>query len=178
MELKDFISIVLSSVALTASFLALYFSHLQKTSKALLSLANQSYRPTVSGLEQKLTYVFSNMGNQELYVKNISLLKGCNAEENAKNKTDFVSISTNTNAIEPFVIKPGEIKSFRIHHMYNDDHESNTSKYNGFKMKLEADVISANGQRFDLSHDITDLYTEGQKESSSVWSGVSLNRLA
>ncbi len=91
---------------------------------------------------------------------------------NLKHKSFYHEIPSNT--VEPFVIKPGEIKPFMLSHEvdYNlaPDYDKELNKY----VIVSLEVISANGKRFQIAHNISNLGPSGPNIKDKIWAGVSL----
>jgi hypothetical protein len=172
MEAKDIISISISVIALAASMIAIYLSHWHKSSKAILCLNSRLFDCLNEKTKRELGYTFSNTGNQELFVKDVSLLRGQSPLGNLKHESSYLIIPSNH--IEPFVIKPGEIKSFMLSHEVryelSPDYDEELNKYT----IVSLEVISANGKRFQVTHDITRLGPSGPDIKDKIWQGVPL----
>ncbi|MDN3407061.1 hypothetical protein [Pseudoalteromonas sp. APC 3218] len=114
----------------------------------------------------------SNTGNQELFVKDVSLLRGESPLGNLKHSSSYLVIPSNH--IEPFVIKPSEIKSFMLSHEVDyelaPDYDEELNKY----ILVSLEVISANGKRFQVTHDISNLGPSGPDIRDKIWAGVPL----
>ena len=172
MELKDVISIGISISALLLSLVAIYLSQWHKSSKALLCLNSRLFGCLGKTTTRELSYTFSNTGNQELYIKNISLLRGQSPSGNLKHESSYLVIPSNT--VSPFVIKPGEIHAFMLSHdvKYDlpPDYDEILNKY----IIVSLEVISANGKRFHIAHDITNLGPSGPDLKDEIWKGFNL----
>lgn len=171
-ELKDIISIGISIFALAISVVAMYLSQWHKSSKAILCLNSRLFDCLGEKNRRELSYTFSNIGNQELFVKAVSLLRGQSSLGNLKYKSSYLEIPFNH--IEPFVIKPGEIKHFMLSHdvQYDlpPDYDETLNKY----ILVSLEVISANGKRFQAVHNIANLGPSGPELKDKIWSGVTL----
>jgi len=172
MELKDIISISMSMIALLLSSLAIYFSYWNKSTKALLCLNSRLFDCLGGKTIRELSYTFSNIGNQELYIKDISLLRGQSPLGNLKHESSYLVIPSNE--VNPFVIKPGEIRTFMLSHNVKyglpSDYDELKNKY----IVVSLEVISANGKRFQITHDITTLSASGPDLKDKIWEGISL----
>jgi len=172
MESIDIISIAISMTALLLSSVALYFSHFHKSTKALLCLNSRLFDCFGNKTTRELSYTFSNIGNQELYVKNISLLRGQSTLGNLKHESSYLMIPSNT--VNPFVIKPGEIRTFTLSHNVKyglpADYDERLNKF----ILVSLEVISSNGKRFQITHDITNLGPDGPDLKDKIWQGVLL----
>ncbi|WP_084976558.1 hypothetical protein [Plesiomonas shigelloides] len=172
MENKDIISISISIIALASSILAIYLSHWHKTSKAILCLNDRLFDCLNGNMIRDLSYTLSNTGNQELFVKDVSLLLGQSPLGNLRDSSSFLVIPTNR--IEPFVIKPGEIRTFSLSHDVNfklpPDYNTELNKY----MIVSLEIISATGSRYQMTHDITKLGPSGPDIKDEIWKGIPL----
>ncbi len=172
MELKDIISISISVIALAASVIAIYLSHWHKTSKAILCLNSRLFDFLNEKARRELSYRLSNTGTQELFVKDISLLRGQSPLGNLKNNSSYLIIPSNH--IESFIVKPGEIKSFVLSHEVDyalaPDYDENKNKY----ILVTLEIISADGKRFQIVHDISNLGPSGPDIRDKIWAGVPL----
>lgn len=168
----DYIPHFFSFAALAISILALYLSHWHKSSKAILCLNSRLFNCIGKKTKRELSYTFSNTGNQELFVKDISLLRGQSPLGNLKHNSSYLVIPSNI--VEPFVIKPGEIKSFMLSHEVDyelaPDYDEVSNKY----ILVSLEVISANGKRFQITHDISNLGPSGPDIKDKIWAGVPL----
>lgn len=171
---KDIISLGVPVLTLIISIFALYFSYWHKTAKAILCLNSRFFDPLGGKTNRELNYTFSNIGNQELYVKEIALLRGESPLGHLKHKSSYLEIITDT--IKPFVIKPGEIISFTLKHDANYnlplDYNEELNKY----IIVSLEVIYAFGKRYQVTHDISDLGSTGPDIRNKIWKGVPLGK--
>jgi hypothetical protein len=174
MELKDVVSIVISLIALLFSFIVLYRSYWHKSSKALLCLNNRLYDFLGEKTKRELSYTFSNIGNQELFVKDVALLRGQSPLGNLKHNSPYLVIPSNS--IDPFVIKPGEIKTFILSHEVEYELSPQYDEVLNKYILVSLEVISANGKRFQITHDISSLGPSGPDIKDKIWGGVSLGK--
>ena len=168
----DYIPYFVSFASIVISLVALYLSHWHKSSKAVLCLNSRLFDCLDNKTKRQLSYTFSNTGNQELFVKNISLLRGQSPLGNLKHSSSYLVIPSN--AIEPFVIKPGEIKSFMLSHEVKHDISPDYDKELNKYIVVSLEVISANGKRFQVTHDISNLGSTGPDIKDKIWAGVPL----
>jgi hypothetical protein len=171
-ELKDLISIGISIFALIISLIVLYLTYWHKSAKALLCLNSRFFDFLGDKTQRELSYTFSNTGNQELFVKDIALLRGQSPKGNLKHNSSFLVIPSNS--IVPFVIKPGEIKIFMLSHDIDYDLSPEYDKELNKYILVSLEVISANGKRFQVTHDISNLGPSGPDIKDKIWRGVSL----
>ncbi|WP_231659138.1 MULTISPECIES: hypothetical protein [Pseudoalteromonas] len=168
----DFIPYYIALTSIVISLIALYLSHWHKSSKSVLCLNSRLFGCTGKKTTRELSYTYSNTGNQELFVKDISLLRGQSPLGHLKHNSSFLVIPSNS--IEPFIIKPGEIKTFMLSHdlQYDvgPDYDEALNKY----ILVSLEVISVNGGRYQVVHDISDLGPSGPDIKDKIWRGVPL----
>ena len=79
-----------------------------------------------------------------------------------------------SNLIEPFIIKPGEIKTFTLTHdlQYGvePDYDEDLNKY----ILVSLEVISVDGNRYQVVHNISDLGPSGPDIKDKIWRGIPL----
>lgn len=167
--------LAISICAFATSLLAIYLSHWHKPSKGILCLNNRLFNFSDRKMHRELNYVLSNVGSQELYIKEISLLMGPTPKGNLKDK-DGRYIDVPKTPIVPFVLKPGEIRPFTIKHAadYKPD-EGTDSKKNKYTL-VSIEIIAANGKRYQIAHDISDLGPKGPELDDPIWNGVPLGK--
>jgi|GEM_PF-1210369 len=170
----DYIPYLVAFASLIISVIALYLSHWHKPSKAVLCLNSRLFDCLGKKTKRELSYTFSNTGNQELFVKEISILRGQSPLGNLKHSSSYLVIPSNS--VEPFVIKPGEIKSFMLSHELQYDVGPNYDEASNKYIIVSLEVISANGKRYQVTHDISNLGPSGPEIKDKIWRGVSLGR--
>jgi hypothetical protein len=163
---------VVSVGAFLVSFMALYLSHLHKSPKAILCLNSRFFDCLSEKTNRELNYTFSNAGNQELYIKDIALLMGPSPLGHLKHDATYLEIPISR--LDPFVLKPGEIRPFTVVHeaAYRPPKESHPNQYRYTILSLE--VISANGKRYQVAHDISELCATEPALKHPIWKGVPL----
>ena len=168
------IEMVVSVGALLISLAALYFSHWHRSAKAILCFNSRSFDCVDEKTHRQLYYAFSNTGNQELYIKDIALLLGPSPAGHLKCDAPFFEVPTNH--VEPFVLKPGEIRPFTIMHdaSYKPPKVSVAKKHEYTVLSLE--VLSANGKRYQVTHDISELGPTGPELNHPIWKGTPLGK--
>ena len=170
----DYTPYLVSFFSLIISVIAIYLSHWHKPSKAVLCLSSRFFNPIGNKTMRELSYTFSNTGNQELFVKEISILRGQSPLGNLKHNSSYLVIPSNV--VNPFVIKPGEIKNFMVSHdtkySLNNDLDEESNKYT----IISLEVISAKGKRYQVTHDISKLGSSGPDIKDKIWRGVPLGR--
>jgi len=154
------IPLVISLIAVFISILALYFAHFFKSTKALLCLVTQEEPDN----RRKLTYTLSNTGNQELFIKHVHMLL------KPTNKIVSQVPMCNIQIIEPFIIKPNEIKYFTI----IEDNFKNQIDKNMLKI-VNIQMISSLGKKFELNHNITHLKND-TKLKDNIYNCVELQK--
>jgi len=168
----DYIPYYIAIASIAISLLALYLSHWHKSSKSVLCLNSRLFGCEGKKTTRELSYTYSNTGNQELFVKDISLLRGQSPLGHLKHDSSFLVIPSNL--VEPFVIKPGEIKTFMLSHdlQYDVglDYDEVLNKY----ILVSLEVISVDGSRYQVVHDISELGPTGPDLKDKIWRGVPL----
>lgn len=174
--LHDTLPIIFSAVALIVSLATLYFNHLRKHTKALFVLNSRLFGVSTSGTERELSYTISNLGNQEIFAKEINYFYGNSPLGPYKHGTPFLDYPSNCSEI-PMIIKPGEIKSLVLKHKTNEaffTHEIE-SEYKYRIVFVEA--FSADGNRYCFVHDITELAPSHVNLDHSIWKSVKIQRI-
>lgn len=177
METKDYFSLGLSLSAFLVSLFSLYFSHFHKPSAAVLSMTGRDYSPEyyvdgqlVSSSQRNIYYCLSDTGRKSLYVKEVTRLRGLSTLGNLRDHRPYTVLSANK--IEPFVIDPGEVYPFTIVHDMDNlallDDEENVPLYE----LLCIEIISADGKRYQMCHNITDMPTYGMQLDHPYYDGV------
>ncbi len=173
METKEILSLLISTVALVVSGFALYFSHWHKPAKAILCLNSRLF-DCVNGQKRELHYTISNNGSQELYIKEICILRGKSPLGNLRSDSSYLEIPTDETA--SFILKAGEIKAFTLKHELNyalpPGYFEKKNKY----ILVCLEIISSAGKRFQMVHDISDLGPSGPDIKDPIWSGVPLGK--
>ncbi|MCK7545186.1 hypothetical protein MLC59_13545 [Marinobacter bryozoorum] len=161
---------VISVGAFLVSLLALYFSHWHQSSKAVLCFNSRFFDCLSERTNRELSYTFSNTGNQELYIKDIALLMGPSPLGHLKHDAPYLEVPINH--LDPFVLKPGGIRPFTVVHdaAYRPPKESDPNQHRYTILSLE--VISANGKRYQVTHDISELGATGPDLKNPIWQGV------
>lgn len=165
---------VVSVGALLISLAALYFSQWHSSAKAILCFNSRFFDCVGEKTDRQLNYAFSNTGNQELYIKDVALLLGPSPVGHLKYDAPYLEVAINR--VEPFVLKPGEIRPFTILHdaAYEPPKGSVANEYRYTLLSLE--VISANGKRYQVTHDISELGPSGPELKHPIWKGVPLGK--
>jgi hypothetical protein len=168
----DYIPYFIALTSIVISLLALYLSHFHKSSKSVLCLNSRLFGCVGKTTTRELSYTYSNTGNQELFVKDISLLRGQSPLGSLNHNSSFLVIPSNL--VEPFVIKPGEIKTFMLSHNFQydvgPDYDEVINKY----ILVSLEVISVDGSRYQVVHDISELGPTGPDLKDKIWHGVPL----
>jgi hypothetical protein len=183
METKDSAALVISALAFVVSCVSLWVANFYKPSSAVLSMTSQDYSPellsnglTTAKPRRNIYYCLSNTGKQSLYVKEVSVLRGPSRLGYLNDHREYAILSLK-NKVEPFVIAPGELVSFKVVHdrdfanAYRDDP---TKKFELVSLEL----MSANGKRYQMCHNITGMPTHGIQLEDPLYDGVPLGRPA
>jgi hypothetical protein len=170
------LSLIFSAAALVVSLTTLYFNHLRKYTKALLLLNSRLFGLDIDGTERELSYTISNLGNQEIYVKEINYFYGNSPLGPFFHNSAFLDFPSNCDEV-PMIVKQGEIKMLTLKHKtkapsFNQETES------AYKYRIiSLEVYSANGKRYSLVHDITELTPSHVDLAHPVWMSVGLKRI-
>lgn len=181
---------LLSGGAFAVALAGFYFSHVHRRSGAVLILLSRRFAAerrrltdatdasgdniweAVSVQTRHLKYSLSNTGKQVLYVKSIDLMRGPNARGNLKSDVFFDVIPSQQ--VEPFLISPGEIKIIDICHATNYQFpEGYDLQINSYEL-VSLEVVSADGDRYQICHDISRLGGSGPDIHDPLWDGVTL----
>ena len=183
-------TMALSGGALVVSFAALYFSQLHKPSSAMLILLERTLSPEVVVLQsgddisdipegrpyspalRHLRYTLSNTGKQALYIKSIEILVGPDKRGNMRSSHPFFVVYESD--MKSCLLDPGQILPIEINHPLNfelpDDFDY---EFNAFVL-VSVELISADGCRYQICHDITALGASGPEFHHPLWDGVPL----
>jgi hypothetical protein len=186
METKDWLSLVLSGVALFVSALALYFSNFHKPKSALLVLLSRSFsgqtskyiyddsQPSVPVAKVDvppktfLSYSLSNTGKQALCIKSVNVLGGESYAGNLKDGFEYLCFKMKE--IPSFILKPGEMRVLEVEFETNLNSKSGTfPRYTICSLE----VVSASGDRYQMSHDISHLH-DATSIHHPLWDGIAL----
>ncbi|MDE1301838.1 hypothetical protein L9W85_17845, partial [Vibrio aestuarianus] len=176
MEFKDIITIVVSVAAFVTSCFAFYYSHIHKPSSAVLTFCSRyfGFATQEKGMTRELTYTLSNTGKQGLYIKDVSILLGASPLGPLRHPSSYLVIDTDR--IEPCVLEPGDIKEIKLVHETNYHIPEEYGALDKQFIIVCLQIISADGKRYELSHDITELGPTGPELSHKMWQGVPLGK--
>ncbi|MBO1894211.1 hypothetical protein HNW13_000125 [Shewanella sp. BF02_Schw] len=175
MDLKDLIPIVLSALALLLSAMTWFLAYFHRRSKAILCYVKREFGVDDNGslCKRELTYSFSNTGEQSLYVKVVNLLVGESPLGPLRHSSSYNIIQTNI--IQPFISNPGQIETFTLIHDLGDKRLPDDDDKDKFTI-VQVVVISANGKRYEMSHDISKLGPVGPEAKDLIWKSASLGK--
>ena len=186
LQLKDWLTIGVSALALLVAATSFYYANVHKPAAAKLTLLGRSqdaevvavkidekniyiqHRKVISKAKTNISYSLSNTGKQALCVKSVEVLRGPSKNGNLRDPRPFLVISSHD--ISSFVIEPGDIKILEA--SYDDENDSQqlaTDKYRLFSLEL----VSADGARYQVCHDITNVMSIVSLHDP-IWDGVSL----
>ncbi|MGL0940511.1 hypothetical protein [Vibrio vulnificus] len=176
MEFKDIITIGVSAAAFVTSCFAFYYSHLYKPSSAVLTFCSRyfGFATQEKGMTRELTYTLSNTGKQGLYIKDVSILLGASPLGPLRHPSPYLVIDTDR--IDPCVLEPGDIKEIKLVHETNYHIPEEYDALDKQFILVCLQIISADGKRYELSHDITELGPTGPELSHKMWQGVPLGK--
>lgn len=190
MEAKDLMTMALSGGALLVSFAALYFSQLHKPSSAMLILLERTFTPEavllqfgdnvydipkerlVSPALRHLRYTLSNTGKQALYVKSVEILRGPDKRGHMLSSHPFTIL--HASEMTSCLLDPGQILPIYINHplVFNLPSDFDYS-FNAYEL-VSIELISADGARYQICHDISELGASEPEFYHPLWDGVPL----
>ncbi|NKF24848.1 MULTISPECIES: hypothetical protein [unclassified Pseudomonas] len=190
MEAKDLMTLALSGGALLVSFAALYFSQLHKPSSAMLILLERTFTPEsvlaqlgdniydtpknrlISPAIRHLRYTLSNTGKQALYVKSVEILRGPDKRGHMRSNQSFTILYDAE--ITSCLLDPGRILPINISHPIDFKLPSDFNyAFNTYEL-VSIELISSDGARYQICHDISDLGASGPDFHHPLWDGVAL----
>ena len=188
LQLKDFITICVSAVALLVAVMSFYFANIHKPAALKLTILERSHdaevvsfktdeknlyiqhRKVVSKAKTNLSYSVSNTGKQALCIKSVEVLRGPSRQGNLRDPRPFLVVSSGQ--VSTFVVEPGDIKILEVSYDQESDQSgSDEDKYRIFSLEL----VSADGSRYQVCHDITNVMSIVSLHDP-LWDGVSLGR--
>lgn len=192
MDPKDWLTLSLSGAAFAVALASFYFSHIHRPSGAMLILLEQLFSPerrkltddkdeqgnniwvATSVQTRNLKYSLSNTGKQALYIKAVELLRGPDIRGHLKGQGSFTIIPSGP--VEPFLLESGQIKIIDIIHATSNQFPSNFDfEVNCFEV-VSLEIVSADGNRYQICHDITNLGPAGPDIHHPIWDGVTIGR--
>lgn len=190
MEAKDLMTLALSGGAFLVSFAALYFSQLHKPSSAMLILLERTFTPEsvllqlgdniydipkeriVSPAIRHLRYTLSNNGKQALYVKSVEILRGPDKRGHMRSSHSFTILYVSE--MKSCLLDPGQILPIYINHPVEFNLPSDFDyDFNAYEL-VSVELVSADGARYQICHDISELGASGPEFHHSLWDGVAL----
>ncbi|TNB99828.1 hypothetical protein FHG55_03690 [Pseudomonas jessenii] len=190
MDVKDLITLAFSGGALLVSFAALYFSQIHKPSSATLILLERTFTPEsillqfedniydmpkdriVSPAIRHLRYTLSNNGKQTLYIKSVEILRGPDKRGHMQSPHLFTVLYDAEMA--SCLLDPGQILPIYINHPVEFNLPSDFDyDFNAYEL-VSVELISADGARYQICHDISNLGVSGPEFQHPVWDGVAL----
>ncbi|PWB37347.1 hypothetical protein DCO47_04570 [Pseudomonas sp. NDM] len=190
MEVKDLMTLGFSGGALLVSFAALYFSQLHKPSNAMLILLERTFTPesvllkigdsiyditkdrAVSPAMRHLRYTLSNNGKQALYVKSVEILRGPDKLGHMRSSHSFTVLYDAE--MTSCLLDPGQILPIYINHPVEFKLPSDFDyAFNAYEL-VSVELISADGARYQICHDVSSLGAIGPEFHNPLWDGVAL----
>ncbi|MFG0827342.1 hypothetical protein ACF8R6_02965 [Pseudomonas sp. CJQ_7] len=190
LETKDLLALGVSSAALAVSFATLYFAQIYKPARAMLLLLDRRFSPAVIEFEPRagqyvplvtkqispqfrhLYYTLSNTGKQTLYVKSVEILRGPHRLGHMFSNDSFEVL--HTSEVESCLLDPGEILPITIEHptdfKFPEDYDF---EWNCHEL-VSVELIAADGSRYQVCHDISELGSSGPHVHHPIWDGVAL----
>lgn len=190
MEAKDLMTLTLSGGAFLVSLATLYLSQIHKPSSAMLILLERTFTPEsvllqfgdnicdmsedhyVSPAMRHLSYTLSNNGKQALYVKSVEILRGPDKRGHMRSSHPFMVLYTSD--MSSCLLDPGQILPIYINHPVDFDLSSDFDYgFNAYEL-VSVELVSADGDRYQICHDISALGTYGPEFHHSLWDGVAI----
>jgi hypothetical protein len=189
LDTKDLATLTMAGAALAVSLANFYFSQFHKPSGAMLILLSRTVSPErwqhnsgifahlpekqmVSPAIRHLKYTLSNTGKQALYVKSVDLVQGPDRRGHMKSHHSFIVIPSSH--VPPFLLDPGEIHvmefSHELKHDFGENHDAEKYRY----QLVSLEIASADGSRYQICHEVTDLGTAGPDLHHPIWDGTPL----
>ena len=152
MNNTELLTITISSTALVASFCALYLQFFHKKTAIIGKLLNIKFDLPDNDYERELDYSVSNIGNQEILLNDVKFFESGNSLLGCEN--DGHTVHKCKCMDSPYVLKPGEIKLFKVSTKIMESNLESKSKKRYFIM---FGFASADGKTYEILHDITEL---------------------
>ncbi|WP_164352755.1 hypothetical protein [Pseudomonas viridiflava] len=186
LQLKDWLTLGISSTALMVAGFSFFYANIYKPANAILTLLSRSGDPEswaietdmnnvykqerklISKAKTNLSYSLSNTGKQALCVKSVEVLRGPSRLGNLRDPRGFLVL--NSTDVSSFVIEPGDIKVVNV--TYENESErvdTGVDKYRLFSIE----IVSADGSRFQICHDITKVMGSGAWHER-IWDSCNL----
>lgn len=185
MEIKDWLTLGVSVTALIVAGFSFYYANVHKPAAAVLTMLGRSGSPDkfafkiedqnfyiqkrtlISKAQTHISYSLSNTGKQALCIKSVEVLRGPSSLGNLRDSRSFLVIKGTD--ISSFVLEPGDIKILSMSYENEDATVISEEKYRLFSVE----IVSADGARYQICHDITDVLASVSLHNS-LWDGVSL----
>ena len=187
---KDWLTVGLSLAAFIVAGASFFFSHVHRPSRAMLILLERTFSPgimsaSLSGGEsftvqdeiqtpiiRHLKYSLSNTGKQALYVKDVEVLVGPDTLGNFRSKGSFAIVPSNE--IQGFLLEPGDIKVIEIDHSVDFFFGDHFDYQKNCHQLVSLIIVSADGSRYQICHDITSLGASGPDFNHPIWDAQKL----
>lgn len=181
----QFLSIVISIIALVLSYVAFFMQFFHKKTAILGTLLGIGYDLSEKDYERSFNYSISNLGNQEILLNKVLFLEGTSAKGRAH---DIYRQHKDKCMSSCSVIKPGEIKTitvfakriqpqFKIKRIKSenkiiwprkDDSEKEATPNPIYFIAFE--LISIKGKNYEILHDITNSFSfKSKDEEKAMW---------
>jgi len=168
MNNTELLTVVISITALFASFSALYLQFFHKRTAILGKLLDICYDHIDDNYDRAYNYSMSNIGNQEVLLNDIEFLEG----QSAKGREhDAYSVHKYMCEDSPYVLKPGEIKMFKVFTKIKKSKRKSTAKQKFYIMFV---LTSTEGKTFEILHDITKSNSINSDEEKATWKPFTL----
>lgn len=186
LQLKDFLTLGISSVALLVAVTSFYYANIYKPAMATLTLLGRSGTPESYGFNTKadrfynaekvliskaktnVSYSLSNTGKQALCVKSVEVLRGPSQWGNLRDPRGFLVLSATS--IPSFVLEPGDMKVLEL--TYENEGKNVNVSVDIYRL-FSVEVVSADGSRYQICHDITNVMGMAELHDR-LWDGCPL----
>ncbi len=168
----ELFTLIISGIALIASFVAIYFQFFHRKTAILGKLLHINYQIPDEGFDQELNYSLSNLGNQEVLLNDVEYLEGHTTHGRAH---DGYTVHKYKCPDSPCVLKPGEIKLLKVYIKYEKGKPLSSSEKRFFIMFV---FTSVEGKSSEIFHDITKQHSKDRKEEKLIWKPFTLKDAA
>jgi hypothetical protein len=168
MKGTELFTLIISAIALIASFVSIYFQFFHRKTAILGKLLSINYEVPNEDFDQELNYSLSNLGNQEVLLNDVEFLEGNSSRGLAH---DGYTLHKYKCLDSPYVLKPGEIKLIKVYtKLKKTKHHSNS----GNKFFIAFAFTSLEGKSLEILHDITKQHSNDPKEENPTWKPFTL----
>ena len=186
MTSTELFTLIISGIAIMASFVSIYFQFFHRKTAILGKLLLTNYQISDDNFDQELNYSLSNLGNQEVLLSDVEYLDWHTTRGRAYNG---YSVHKYKCPDSPCVLKPGEIKLLkvctkketgkRLPSRVPKKKETGKSLPGSDKRFFIMFVFtSSEGKNSEIFHDITKLHSKDHEEEKLIWKPFTLKETA